>query len=303
MNYKITCHLMPYELDYALLSFIQLKKSFPYINKTDKIFIDVTLNLSNYIFDWEQSNITKQFFIDKFNHLKFLLTDYEVRYQIYDEDKLFGGLDTIRYATEDHIDYYIILNPDMYFNEHSLFYLIEASKQIHNKYFVVNLQIPKLWDSSWDEISDANYKNIPYNQWQTLDTYRVQHTYENTANDIQLKEIKNPKWAGWFDLYSKDVWLDFWTYHTDWNGYGACDTYTLYLAQYAIQMNLDFKQYMLSGLYTYPYWMNSETKGFCEYYKNTLTFNPIPNQRDAFDMNMQSYLEKGIQHLKQKNQK
>jgi len=44
MNYKITCHLMPWELDYALLSFTQLKKSKYYLKDEDKVFIDSTLN-------------------------------------------------------------------------------------------------------------------------------------------------------------------------------------------------------------------------------------------------------------------
>jgi hypothetical protein len=37
---------MPWELDYALLTFVQLKKSKYYINNEDKVYIDVTLNLS-----------------------------------------------------------------------------------------------------------------------------------------------------------------------------------------------------------------------------------------------------------------
>ena len=59
MNHKITCHLMPWELDYALLSFTQLKKSKYYLEDSDKVYIDVTLNLSSYIIDWEKSKIAK----------------------------------------------------------------------------------------------------------------------------------------------------------------------------------------------------------------------------------------------------
>ena len=48
MNYKIISHLMPWDLDYALLSFTQLKKSKYHLNNDDKVYIDVTLNLSSY---------------------------------------------------------------------------------------------------------------------------------------------------------------------------------------------------------------------------------------------------------------
>ena len=96
MNYKITCHLMPWELDYALLSFIQLKKSKYYLDKKDKIYIDITLNLSSYLFNWEESKIPKDFFISKFKNLQPLLKDYVCKFKIYEENKLYGALNTMR---------------------------------------------------------------------------------------------------------------------------------------------------------------------------------------------------------------
>ena len=49
MTIKITYHIMPWEIDYALLTFTQLKKSSYYLNKKDKVKIDTTLNLSDYL--------------------------------------------------------------------------------------------------------------------------------------------------------------------------------------------------------------------------------------------------------------
>lgn len=73
MNIKILTHLMPWEVDYALLQFIQLKKSSQYISSEDKIYIDVALNLSSYIINWKESKLPKEFFINKFNTLLSLL--------------------------------------------------------------------------------------------------------------------------------------------------------------------------------------------------------------------------------------
>ena len=84
MNYKISCHLMPWELDYALLSFTQLKKSKYYLDfDKDKIYIDVTLNLSSYIINWEKSKIPKEFFISKFEAIQPLLKDYICHFKIF----------------------------------------------------------------------------------------------------------------------------------------------------------------------------------------------------------------------------
>ena len=297
MNYKITCHLMPWELDYALLSFIQLQKAKHYIDSEDEIYVDVTLNLSNYIFDWEKSNIPKNFFINKFEHIKFLLEGYKCCFKIYDGDELFGGLNTIINSTDDNMDYYIILNPDMYFNEKSLYYLIESSKLITNKYFVINQQIPKLWDPSWDEISYPYYSQVPYNKWHEIGFDEIRYITETQSNTPHLVKINNPKWAGWCDLYNKNMWNDFWVYHKDWKGYGACDNYTIILAQCALKHGIDFQQYMLENQFVYPYWANKNLIDFSKYYKDMLKLNDIPNQRDQFDSNMDAYLEKGIKNL------
>ena len=73
---------MPWELDYAILSFTQLKKSKYHLNKDDNVYVDVTLNLSSYIFDWNSTKIPKDFFIDKFNSLQPLLNDYKCNFKI-----------------------------------------------------------------------------------------------------------------------------------------------------------------------------------------------------------------------------
>ena len=69
MNIKIITHLMPWEIDYALLSFSQLKHSLNYIPSDVNIEFDSCLNLSNYIIDWEKSNFPKQYFIDKYKEI------------------------------------------------------------------------------------------------------------------------------------------------------------------------------------------------------------------------------------------
>ena len=75
---------MPWEVDYALLSFTQFKKSKYYLNlEEDEILFDLELNMSKHIFDWRKSKIPAQFFRDKFNQIVKLLDDYEVEAKIF----------------------------------------------------------------------------------------------------------------------------------------------------------------------------------------------------------------------------
>ena len=301
MNYKITCHLMPWELDYALLSFIQLKKSKYYLDEKDKVYIDVTLNLSSYIINWEKSKISKDFFINKFKSLQPLLKDYICRFEIYNDNKLFGGLDSQLLSTEEYIDGYTVLNPDMYFSENLLSLLIEGSKSVSNRYFTITPQIPKLWDNTWDIISHPNYSKIPYGEWNTLDTYDVRYFNKYQTNEIKLTPTNIHKWAGWMDLYNKNTWNDFWVSHKDWTGYGPCDWYSILLSQYAKNKGVDFQQYILENQIVCEYEIGPlKDKNFSKYYKDMLVLNDIPNQREQFESKMQEYLQKGIQQLKDK---
>ena len=301
MNYKITCHLMPWELDYALLSFTQLKKSKYYLNSDDKVYIDVTLNLSSYLINWSESKISKEFFINKFENLQPLLKDYICRFKIYDGDKLYGGLNTTFESTEKHIDHYMFLNPDMYFSENLLAYLIESSKHIKNEYFIITSQIPKLWDITWDPISHPYYRDIQYDSWNNLDTYDVRYFSKINNGETKLTPLDTHKWAGWMDLYNKKMWETFWSVE-GWNGYGAHDWYTMLLTQYAKDKGVDIQQYILENQIVCEYEIGPLKEGnLSKHYKDMIVLNDIPNQRQQFESRMQEHLQKGIQQLKEKN--
>ena len=92
MNIKIWSHIMPWDIDYALLMAIQLKKSKYYLPKDTNITIDLELNLTNYLYNWNESELSKEYFIDKFNTLILLLTDYKVNTFIYNGDEKYGHL-------------------------------------------------------------------------------------------------------------------------------------------------------------------------------------------------------------------
>ena len=291
MNIKILTHLMPWEVDYALLQFIQLKKSSQYISSEDKIYIDVALNLSSYIINWKESKLPKEFFINKFNTLLSLLDWAVVRPIIYEGDELWGHLDFEKNKIESHIDYYLSICPDMCFHEHTISYMIESAKQITTKYAIITPEIHKLWDWTWDELVNKNYKDIPYEDWNKSDIFEIQ---SRVLEEPYLEQISRFKYAGWFDLYSKDF-LELIPIPDDWKGYGPWDYYSMLISDIAVKNGIDIKEYVLRNQIICEYHPNKEDKGnFVDYYKDLLSLNKIENQRTVVESKFPYYIEQWI---------
>ena len=295
--------MMPWEVDYALLSFTQFKKSKYYLNlEEDEILFDLELNMSKRIFDWRKSKIPAQFFRDKFNQIIKLLDDYEVEAKVYDGPNLRGHLDHQRESSiAPGTDFYINVCPDMYFSEHLLSLIIAVSKQIENEYFVLTPEIYKMWDGTWDEITNAEYLNIPYDDWNKGDIFDVRANMKNQPDYINGEAAVVPeptqksKWAGWFDLYSKSMWENLCPYLEEFKGYGPWDWYSLILTEHAKKSGIDFQQYVLRGQTIFEYSTgNLIDGGLSGYYKPYLKMKKIKDQRKEFESKMQEYLDKAV---------
>jgi hypothetical protein len=282
---------MPWEIDYALLSFTQLKKSSQYISSEDKIYIDIALNLSSYIINWEESKLPKEFFINKFNTLLLLLDWAIIKPTVYEGDELWGHLDFDKNKIESHIDYYLSICPDMWFHEHALPYLIESAKQIKDKYFIITPEIHKLWDWTWDELVNENYKDVPYENWNKSDIFEIQ---SRVLEEPYLEQTTHFKYAGWFDLYSKDF-IELIPVPDDWRGYGPWDYYSMLISDIAVKNGIDIKEYVLRNQIIFEYHPNKEDKGnFVDYYKNLLLLNKIENQRQVVESKFPYYIQQWI---------
>lgn len=296
---KIKLHylIMPWQIDYALLSYTQLKKSFYYLPKDVEVTIDTHLNLSNYIMDWDESKLPKDFFINKFNDLSSLLKDYKVNSFIYEGDENYGLLDMQRMAYGEEFDYYIPLCPDIEFDETTLFYLIEAARNVKNKYFVITPQIYKKWDSSWDDLTDKNFVNLPYRNWdEEIDLFKLRNQIQNAESEVYIEEAKNHKWAIWFDIYSKSFYEELCPIQEDWIGYGPWDFYSMVVSEQAKNLGVDIQAYILRGKTILDY------TEYTSYYKNMLSIKVnAPEQRAIFEAKMPEYIHKALQNLKDKN--
>jgi hypothetical protein len=273
---------MPWEVDYALLTFTQLKKSKYYLPNDVNITIDSVLNLSSYLINWKKSKLPKEYFIEKYNQISNLLIDYNHNSKIYNENELYGHLDLQRECISPEIDYYISICPDMYFNEHLLAYMIEGAKSINNQYFVITPQISKLWDNSWDILVNPLYQNMSYENWYEKDIFDIIYDDVNLEQNIKLTPINKSKYAGWFDLYNKNFYEKLVPVWDDWKGYGSWDWYTLLVTEKYKQLGGDFQQYLLEGKTIFEYSIGPLKEGFSSYYKKLLYLNNIPDQKENF---------------------
>ena len=288
---------MPWEVDFALLQFMQLKKSSQHLSD-DKIYFHIGLNLSSYIIDWDKSKLPKEYFINKFNvTLKMLDWAEEVKVTTYDGDELWGAMDLEKTQIDSKIDYYMSVCPDMWFHEYTLFYIIEAAKQIKDKYFIVTPEIHKMWDWTWDELVNENYKDLPYEDWNKSDIFEVQ---SRVLGEPYIQATTRFKYAGWFDLYSKDF-IELIPVPDDWKGYGPWDYYSMLVSDIAVKNNIDIKEYVLKNQIVCEYHPDKDDKNnFIDYTKNLLSLNKIENQRHTIESKFSYYIQQWVEQAKNK---
>ena len=301
MHYKIIYHCMPWELDYALLTFTQLKKSSYYLSGEDTIEISPVLNLSSYLVDWDKSKLSKDLLKARFSEYLKLLKNYKVNASIYEGDKLYGHLDHQREAVSEEVDFYINICPDMYFSEQLLALLIQSSKQIENKYFVITPEISKMWDSTWDEITNPDWLNIDYDKWDEVDIFDIRAKMKTKEMGITLDPTMKSKWAGWFDLYNKAMYEELCPIQDDWQGYGPHDWYSLMITEFCKARNVNFQQYVMRGQTIFEHPVGPfKDGGYTKIYKELLHINDVPNQREVFEANMKMYIDRGLKTLQEK---
>ena len=303
MKIKITYHIMPWEIDFALISFLQLKKSKYHIDPSVDIKITAVLNMSDYLINWDNTKLPKELFKQKFEDLGVLLKDYEYDPVIIEGPEQYGILEMQKNSYESDVDYYINITQDMYFSETLLSSLIEATKLVKNKYFVITPEIYKMWDYTWDEITNEKYIDVPYDQWDKADIFDIRYDLKTSDQELYLHPTKNSKWAWWLDLYNKAFYEDFAPVQDDMKGYGAWDWYTLMLTEHAKSKGADFQQYVLKGQTIFEYPIGPlKSRGFTGYYKDYFDIKVGANeQRKIFESKIQQYLNYGIKQLELKN--
>ena len=243
---KVLLQIFPLVTDIDCLerTLVLLKQNSAYLDKEKfHIILDVTLPISDYLTDWNNSILKQDFFINKFNNLK-VYGDWadEVYFNI--DDKVKGCVDCcINNVYKYQVDDVIWLDTDIVFNPYTLSTILESSlqvKSIQSKY-IITPEITKLWDYTWDVLVNKQFLNKPYGYEQTNSS--ISDVME-VPGEMIIQALNTFKFAGaWFTLYSKEL-LDYIKFPQDIEGYSPIDTFIMEFCKRAPEVT----QYKIENL-------------------------------------------------------
>lgn len=236
MVYRIIQYIQPWEIDDLERQLDQLIKSSYYIEKQDKVIVDVTMNTS--IVDWNKSKLPVEFFINKFNYLCYKTGLYfEAEFDT--DVSIQGACDKKRTSCKKEHDFSIFLDSDLFFSYLTLPYIISSSKSIKEKLFIITPEIIRYWDSTWDVITNRNFLNEPNNHRDYFDMYCL----DSISQDVSLRSIDTLKFgAGWFTLMNKAL-TDLLPLPEELGSYGHDDSFVMVCGS-----QVGVKQFVLEGV-------------------------------------------------------
>ena len=257
MLYKtqIVTHLLPYEMKQYNRIIQSLIFATEYFESSDinNVELYVTLNLSNYLINWNSSEIKINDILNEFNIINNQLDACKkiiIKSEIITDNSILGTTAQKRKAinnVENDIKNFIFLDSDIYFHPSSVKYLIEASKNINNKYYVITPQTVKLWDETWDVITHKKFQNESYGFEKTFNPEVV--LTQDIDVDIGISEVPTFKFGcGWLTLYSSSL-LKFLNVPDELGSYGSEDAFWMFASMIMKDRGYDVQQYMLDGLY------------------------------------------------------
>jgi hypothetical protein len=211
-----------------------LRQNSNYVDKSKFYFIlDVTYPLSDYFVDWENSILQKDFFLNKFEILK--------KYGDWCDESYFNIDENVKGCTDMcinniykyDVDDIIMLDNDIIFNPHTLSIMLEASLATKEMtpHYVLTPEYVKMWDNSWDIITNDYFKNKPNDPFYVLVNDPIDDSIK-IYGDVSLEPIEGFKFGGgWMTLFSKKL-LDYIEFPKDIYGYGPIDTFIMDFSKY-----------------------------------------------------------------------
>ena len=250
---QIVIHCLPREIDQLERLCNSLRESYYFVENQIDIILDVTLNLNDNFTNWNESKISKDFFIQKFNNIKnFNDWTHLNIFEVDENKKCLGINDKRRNSINDDLEYnYLMyLDLDVYFPVFSFISLTQLINQLETEYNIISLELVKLWDASWDGLVNNKYINQDYGYYKDLDPYKTNKiAFDNLVKEkVGIRTINPIKFGGgWFNVFSKKL-LKFINIPKSLGSYGLDDTFVMMAANMMKQRKYDVNQYVLEGL-------------------------------------------------------
>jgi len=252
MKYHISIHISPYEIDNYQTFIHQLRRNLNYVK--DEIIFSPYLNLSTYFYNWRDSKLKSDYFVNRFKELNNIVKDKcELDSTINYNDKILGAFSYKTMFLEqykDEVDAFIWFDSDMIFPDNSLISLITSHKVVKDKHCIITPQIHRLWDTTWDVLVNEKYINTPasHDNYFGFDGYRLFKTPEEDL--LVIKNEQRFKFAsGWCNLLSADLFKDYINFDYSLGHYGPDDTFIMnILDHYKFNKGKDINQYIIKNL-------------------------------------------------------
>lgn len=249
MKTHVIIHVLPHEIDKFEHQIFELYKCSFLMDKTDRLVVDATLNVNTTLFDWDKCSINKSFFVERFNNLKSVCSQYATAYFDVNEDGTCLGINDKRrnsirkYSSE--CDNFIYLDCDVFYPVTILRFMFAAAKLIKSEYYIISPQTAKLWDQSWDILVNDTFQNINYNDLEKMNLFQL---FVKDFGNIEVIPIPTFKFGGgWFNMLSSKL-LKYIDIPDSLGPYGLDDTFIMTGCKIMRELKLDVQQYVLKNI-------------------------------------------------------
>ena len=244
---------MPHELDDLERVLIELNRSSKYI-KGENYEFSISMSISDYLINWKESLVDKEFFIHKFNKLK-KLTDWASNSTFQIREDIMGALQAKRITHKEfiHATHFIWLDTDIVFDEMGLAYLENGINTIESnniQKYIITPEVVKYWDTTWDCIVNENYLDKELDYCKTCNPF----TESGVKGDVSVESVSNnvygqPQFkfgAGWLVVVSKYL-LDSIPLPESMGAYGPDDTFLMWGMEKLKRRGEDIYQFKLKN--------------------------------------------------------
>lgn len=283
MNGVISIFSLPHEREDIIQTLTLLNENLENLSEDIKISLDLTYCLSPELLS-EPPRVVERLEREFMRKITPLVQKFEERtIRIEKGSEILGCVSQRRntYREFPDMDFYIWLDPDLYFLPETLFYLTEGFRSIKelnpNSPIILTPQVPKLWDYTWDVLVHPKFRNEKFGYCYEIDPKKVVFIDE----EVSMEESPIHKFGGgWMSLLSREIMEEIGV-PEELGHYGMEDTYIMWKMR-----EREYKQYILQGVVVAEDYKTLPSKSI----KKTMKL------RDRKD-EMRKYAQSGFQKL------
>lgn len=240
-------HIFAHELhDYQRIV-EQLKRCLSFADK-NRWHFNMTLNVSYDYYNWDKSELKPGFFVKQFEGLSQLLPNNTIHTRYEGQ----WGCNSVRRtaARESKADFVVYLDTDLHFSFYSLYFLQEVGDKAQGDYNIASGQIPRLWDDSWNIISNQEYIDMGIDSkiWLKIDPYSIDKLVLERLALVNVKQLPYIKiGGGWLNMLQTKLLRKI-DIPTSFGPYGRDDTFVAHCANIMVEKGYPVNQFVLDNL-------------------------------------------------------